>query len=112
MGDCELDLPKPAAWHVLLKTLSGIDGICEWQLTSGVSFFMAMPDGPKLTDEGVQASSLVRYEEIASIIVRATQQLGGLRKVNDLGAFRAGAKLCGSVQFQDDGESLIFRAAP
>ena len=108
MGHRELDSDWAGGWHELLTSLAGLDGIAEWRLVGGVTFFMAIPDSSRLTDEGI-SDSTIRYWEIASIVVRATQPLGALSKANDLDRFREQALQCSAVQLLDDGESLTFR---
>jgi hypothetical protein len=92
--------------------LAGINAIAEWRLKSGGMFFMTMPERSRLTTEVIQGDGWIRYEEIASICVRATQQLGGLEKANDLYAFRIAAKDCAGIDCRDDGSSLLFKRVP
>lgn len=92
--------------------LAGLKGIAEWRLKSGGMFYMTMPERSRLTDDVIQGDGWIRYEEIASICLRATQQLGGLEMVNDLHAFRIAAKDCAGIDCQADGTSLLFKRVP
>ena len=92
--------------------LAGLDGIAEWRLKSGVRFFMTMPKRARLADDLIQGDGWIRYDEIASIYVRATQELGCLTRHNDLDAFRIAAKDCAGIDCHDDRMSLLFKRAP
>ena len=104
--------PQPGAWRELLTTLAGLNGIAEWRLKSGGMFFMTMPERARLADDGIQGDGWIRYDEIASICVRATQKLGGIEKVNDLDAFRSATKDCVGIDCLDDRVSLLLKRVP
>lgn len=73
---------------------------------------MTMPERARLADDLIQGDGWIRYDEIASICVRSSQELGCLKKHNDLDAFRIAAKDCAGIDCQDDRMSLLFARVP
>lgn len=77
-------------WRPLLAELSETSSVAEWRLTSGITFFMAVPAVSRLTERSIDGST-VAYGEIEQLIFRSQQHLGSLEKQNDLDALASRA---------------------
>lgn len=72
-------------WKRVIVSLSTVGKVmASWQLASGVTFFMFMPSAEAIGEETITKESDVRFEEIVSLDILRTVQLGGLSVSNDI----------------------------
>jgi hypothetical protein len=70
-------------WKRTLTALHETSVLAEWRLASGVQFYMQVPAQERLTEQGVEGST-VEYAEISALVIRREQPLGGVVTRNDL----------------------------
>jgi hypothetical protein len=72
-------------WKRTLVNLSTVGKVmASWQLESGVTFFMFIPNAEAMGEETITKESDVRFDEIVSLDILNTMQLGGLSVSNDI----------------------------
>lgn len=76
-------------WKILLAALTETGKVfAQWRVASGVTFYMYVPATADLGTETLTVGSDVRFDELVSLDIRRTVQLGGLAATNNVEACR------------------------